>query len=419
MTARLTYDVANMLEKTVKNGITAKELDGIQDALAEAHEHIEAMRREGKHGFFDLPFNEKTAKELELMAKDIRGQGVKTAVVVGIGGSSIGSKTILGALDDGNGVKTIFLDNPDPESVFPILSPSFDWKKTVLVVISKSGRTLETTAIFDALWKVAKKTLGDKANEHVFIITDSIFGNPLFERAKRETFHILQHPLNVGGRFSVLSVVGLFPAALAGISVKGLLKGAREMEEARRKEGVKHISAIFAVMQYIAMRNHQKTIHALMPYADRLEEFVFWFCQLWAESLGKNGLGQTPLPALGTIDQHSQVQLFMDGPDDKVVTFIGVEDFSKRVKTRSGLDFGEILKKSQQGTGIALASRGHLNGALMIPSITPESLGALFQFFMTSTSYLGELLGVDAYNQPGVESGKKEIARLLGLEISR
>lgn len=418
MTARLTYDVANMLEKTVKNGITAKELDEIQDALAEAHERVEAMRREGEQGFFDLPFDEKTAKELEQMAKKIRGQGVNTAVIVGIGGSNLGSKTILDSLDEGKGVKTIFLDNPDPESVFPVLSPFFDWKKTALVVISKSGRTLETTAIFDVLWKAAKKSLGDRANERVFIITDSVSGNPLFERAKREAFQILQHPLNVGGRFSVLSVVGLFPAALAGIQIKGLLKGAREMEEARRKEGVKHISATFAAMQYLAMKHHQKTIHALMPYADRLGEFVFWFCQLWAESLGKNGLGQTPLPTLGAVDQHSQIQLFIDGPDDKVVTFIGVEDFSKRVKTSSGLDFGEILKKSQQGTAAALASRGRINGTLTIPSITPESLGALFQFFMTSTSYLGELLGVDAYNQPGVESGKKEIARLLGLEIS-
>ena len=387
----------------------------ISDKLKKAHERIETLRNDGAQGFFDLPFDGKIAKELERMAKEIRGRGIKTSIVIGIGGSNLGAKTILRALDEGKGAETIFLDNPDPESVFPFLSPSFDWKKTILLVISKSGRTLETTAIFDALWKVLKKTLGSTANEHVFIITELVSGNPLFERAKQESFQVFPHPTNTGGRFSVLSAVGLFPAALAGLNIRGLLNGAKEMEEARRKEGIKHLAVQFAARQYIALIQGKKSIHVLMPYADRLSQFVFWFCQLWAESLGKNGRGQTPLPAIGTVDQHAQIQLFIDGPGDKVVTFIAVEKMMKQVKTPSGLNFAKIMDASRQGTAHALTAQGKLNGTLTIPSLTPESLGALFQFFMLATAYLGELLEINVYDQPGVEAGKKETMRLLGL----
>jgi len=405
---RLAYDEANMREK-------GRGEAGESEGLKKAHESLEALRAKGSQGFFDLPFDEKTAKGLERMAKKIRGRGIKKMILIGIGGSNLGAKTILSALDEGKGVETTFLDNPDPESVFPLLSPSFDWKKTLLVVISKSGRTLETTAIFDVLWKTAKKSLGDAANENIFVVTDPISDNPLLARAEKESFHVLPHPLTVGGRFSVLSVVGLFPAALAGIDIRGLLKGAREMEEAWRKEGVKHIAAQFASLQYLAITRGKKQIHVLMPYQNRLKEFAFWFRQLWAESLGKEGKGSTPIASLGTVDQHSQIQLYNDGPNDKVVTFIGVEKYAKRVKTPSGLDFAEILTRSMQGAAHGLAEHGRLNGTLQLPSLTPETLGGLFQFFLLATAYLGEMLEVNAYDQPGVEAGKKETARLLGL----
>ena len=378
---RLAYDEANMREK-------GRGEAGEAEGLKKAHESLEALRAKGSQGFFDLPFDEKTAKGLERMAKEIRGRGIKKMILIGIGGSNLGAKTILSALDEGKGVEATFLDNPDPESVFPLLSPSFDWKKTLLVVISKSGRTLETTAIFDVLWKTAKKSLGDAANENVFVVTDPISDNPLLARAEKESFHVLPHPLTVGGRFSVLSVVGLFPAALAGIDIRGLLKGAREMEEARRKEGVNHIAARFASLQYLAITRGKKQIHVLMPYQNRLKEFAFWFRQLWAESLGKEGKGSTPIASLGTVDQHSQIQLYNDGPDDKVVTFIRVEKYAKRVKTPSGLDLAEILTRSLQGTAHGLAEHGRLNGTLQLPSLTPETLGGLVQFFLLATGYL-------------------------------
>ena len=190
-------------------------------------------------------------------------------VVIGIGGSDLGSRTILRALDSGKGMMVTYLSNPDPDTIAETIA-GMNWKKTAVNVISKSGKTLETMSIFMTVRQALIKAVGKKKfNQHIIVTTDPADG-VLYELAHQEDYRILPHPLNVGGRFSVLSVVGLFPAACAGIDIRGLAKGARSVESTRRKLGAKCDPAKFAALHYLHMTKHDRPMHVLMPYSDRL-----------------------------------------------------------------------------------------------------------------------------------------------------
>jgi glucose-6-phosphate isomerase len=285
-------------------------------------------------------------------------------------------------------------------------------------------------AVFMTLRQGLIDAVGAAAHrEHVVATTDPSDASTLYQIAKDEGYAILPHPLNVGGRFSVLSVVGLFPTAASGVNIRKLLAGAATVEDERRMTGADSAPARYAANQFLSMTTKGRDIHVLMPYADLLHEFGFWYRQLWAESLGKlrdgKSLGPTPIAAFGATDQHSQIQLYNEGPDNKTVTFVEVESFRRSLKVPNvwasrkgieyvgGLSFSEILHAERAGTEHALASHGRPSATLTIPKISEESLGALFMFFETATSYMGELLGVNAFDQPGVEAGKKEARRIL------
>lgn len=423
MTTPLAYDDRNM-------GMTAKDRTSLKPRLVKAHAELERMRDNGSQGFFDLPSDEKTVRAIESLAKKIQAK-FDHMVVIGIGGSDLGSRTIWHALGESK-MSLSFLSNPDPETLYHALA-STDWSRTAVNVISKSGTTLETMAIFMAVRKRLIDVVGLEAHRaHVIATTEPSDASTLYQIAMTESYVVLPHPMNVGGRYSVLSVVGLFPAAASGANVRKILRGAAFVETDRRAKKFGSDPARFAANQYLSMTKYGRDQHVLMPYADLLHEVGFWYRQLWAESLGKTrdgvSVGPTPIAAFGAIDQHSQIQLYNEGPDNKTVTFLEVETFRRALRVPKiwgdkqgieyvgGLSFASILHAERAGTEHALKSNGRPSGTITIPKISEESIGALFMFFETATAYMGELLKINAFNQPGVEAGKKEARRILEMK---
>lgn len=409
----LSYDTRNM-------GQSKSVLVTLNKPLKEACKKMNALRSE--QGFFDLPMTT-SAKELVCLAKTLQEEGMQTLLVLGIGGSDLGGRSLIQALDKGKGMRVIFLSNPDPRTTTDVFA-ALDWKSTAITVISKSGSTLETLSLFLTAKQYLSKAVGPtKTKEKIIAITDQKNG-PLFHIAKKEGFRLIPHPINVGGRFSVLSAVGLFPAACAGINIQHLLLGAQRVEESARKEGSRHISAQFAARHFQHM-SMGRNLHIVMPYADSLSYFALWYRQLWAESLGKDKRAPMPIAALGSVDQHSQIQLYNDGPDNHVVTFITINKWSHNLRIPKGgggepelaylqgKTFAELLCAQQQGTAQALKKSGHPSGTICLETLDEKALGGLIQFFELATVYLAQLLNIDAFNQPGVEEGKRIAKRLL------
>lgn len=402
----LHLDLANMFV-----GLSKDEISSLSEKILRADERLIKLRASGKGGFFDLPFDRAGVKNIEQKAKTVQKK-FKRLVVIGIGGSNLGTRAIWQAVP-GKKMSLVFLDNPEPESVAAVLNLSGkEWKKTAVNVVSESGSTLETLANFMIVREKLIRVVGlEKHKANIFITTNK--GNKFEAWAKQQGYTIFEHPKNIGGRFSVLSEVGLFPAACGGVPIAKLLAGARSVDSLD--------AAKFAGLQYLSCRAG-KHIQVLMPYCDHLVHFANWYRQLWAESLGKKGLGPTPMAALGTIDQHSQIQLFNEGPNDKTITFIEVEKFGTRIKVPKGLpgfeyaagkDLSQIMRAELAGTIGALTKNKRPNATISIRSVSPEALGTLFQFFMIATAYAGEFFGVNAYNQPGVEEGKRLARRVL------
>jgi glucose-6-phosphate isomerase len=305
-------------------------------------------------------------------------------------------------------------------------------------VISKSGGTAETMAQYLVVRTWLEKALGEAAHRHLVFTTDPSRG-ALRELAQRDHVPTLDVPADVGGRFSVLSPVGLLPAALVGIDVGGLLSGARQaLTRAEPDDLLQNPPALYAALHWAADVQLGARIDVLMPYTDRLREFAEWYRQLWAESLGKRVdrsgkvvyRGPTPVAAVGATDQHSQVQLLMEGPFDKVVTFISVEDFGLDVPipTPAGLPealppdlaylpghtLGELLRAEYQATSAALAQMGRMNCTLRFPDLSAETIGEAIMFYQLATGYAGAWYGIDPFDQPGVELGKRLTYAAMG-----
>lgn len=404
----LSYDPTNMFVGDVT-------LPRMPNELTAAKKRVRYLSETGAQGWLALPQDRKMVARVKKMAKKKRG--FTTCLVIGIGGSDLGARAAYSALCQfGNGMELVFVGaNTDPDELADVLS-CLDLKKTLVNVISKSGDTIEPMATFFIVRELLIKRVGKNAYAKHIVATTGSSGS-LHDLAEREGYAMLPVPENVGGRFSVLSDVGLFPLACAGIPIERMLRGASQdhWEAAER----------FAELQYASDTKRNQRIHVLMPYASGLKEFAFWYRQIWAESLGKEGKGPTPVAALGATDQHSQIQLYNEGPNDKTVTFIKVEKFATSSRIPTDIANIEALsylaKKSLQdvihaelsGTATALADHGRPNATITIPSISPESVGALFLFIEIATAIAGELYHVNAYNQPGVEAGKKATKKLL------
>jgi glucose-6-phosphate isomerase len=435
MTLRIDY--SNMMVSP--GGIDPELWNGAAKQFETAKRGFDVLRAVGSVGFPDLPSDDTLLAQVENFSKKARGK-YEDVVILGIGGSALGPVALRTALrpsgwnmlDDkarGGYPRLHVLDNVDPETIAALLD-RLRLKRTLFIVTSKSGGTAETMAQFLIVHdRITRKKVDVK--KHVVFVTDPTHGalRPLAERLKVPALDI---PANVGGRFSVLTPVGTLPAALIGIDVRSLLAGAGEM--AKRCESAdlaKNPAGVYATLQWLADTTLAKRIVVFMPYSDPLRDFAAWFVQLWAESLGKQRpdgtpVGSTPLAALGATDQHAQVQLFMEGPADKTVTFVAVEKRGtdvtipkafpevKELGYLGGHSLGELIDIEQRATAGALATRGRPNMTIQLERVDASHVGQLMMLLEIATSYAGQLYGIDAFNQPGVELGKQFAYALLG-----
>jgi glucose-6-phosphate isomerase len=327
------------------------------------------------------------------------------------------------------------LDNVDPQQVRSFL----DWidgrlDKTIFNVISKSGRTAETAAQFLTICSLLEKRLGKNSLKKHIIATTDAKGGTLRKTTDKFGFRNLLVPDGVGGRFSVLSAVGLLSAAVCGIDIDNLLAGAERMDKkVSQKDFYQNPAAVNAAINYHFYKRG-KRISVMMPYSFALKDFADWYRQLWAESLGKakdlSGkevfVGPTPIKALGATDQHSQVQLYRQGPNDKLFTFLTVQDFGKDVEIGKApavapeLDFlskqkfSRLLNSEKIATEYALLASKRPNLTVAFDKISPYTVGQFIYLFEATTSIAGLLFGIDAYDQPAVELGKDAALALMG-----
>ncbi|NOX19659.1 MAG: glucose-6-phosphate isomerase [Nitrospirae bacterium] len=421
----ITLNFANLMEEVIgKNGLTEREIEDFKPEAQKAFQQL-IQRKWKELDFLDLP------EQDTLKIKEIARQTVDDSeyfLLLGIGGSALGPRAILEALSPLHNLRRtprVFIyDNVDPRTIDAILE-IIDLKKTTVNVITKSGSTAETVASFMILWEQMQKLYGEEAFKRFIATTDPEKGN-LREIVRRYGMSSLEIPPGVGGRYSVLSPVGLLLAEVIGVDSKELLLGARDMRQRCMEEDLWKNPALLLASALYKFGQAGRTIDVIIPYADGLKSFSEWFCQLWSESLGKLGLGLTPYPSVGTTDQHSQLQLWMEGPEDKVVLFIRVEDYGVDRKIPivfedmdglnylSGHSLSELIKAEEESSELALAKAGRPNARITVPSVDAYHLGQLFMFFEIVTAFTGFMLGINPFNQPGVEEGKHFTYGMMG-----
>ncbi|NPA54497.1 MAG: glucose-6-phosphate isomerase [Aquificae bacterium] len=407
------------------NGILKEEILFFKDFVKEIQEEIKNERN--KSFFFtQLPYQDTSL--IKEVANKIR-EKFDFFVLIGIGGSSLGAEMLIQSLKGldfnlNKKPKFFVMDNVDPEKFDTVLK-QIEIEKTCFNVVSKSGSTVETIANFSIVLKLLKDKLGENWKNHFIFTTDPQKGF-LRKFGKENNIQLLDIPSYVGGRFSVLTPVGLLPAAVLGIDIDDLLAGARKMDFlSSEEEKIKENPAILlSLIHYISNVRKRKTISVMMPYSERLSLFVDWYRQLWAESLGKEGFGQTPVKAIGTIDQHSQIQLYRDGIKDKIITFIQVEksdidykipeDLPEEINYLSGHSLHEILNKELLGTKTALVKSKVPNLTITLDKITSYNIGMLLYLYEYATGFSGYLYRINPFDQPAVEEGKNFTYALMG-----
>ncbi len=415
----LRYDYTNMLSPQIKDLSLSK-----GDFFKLERESI----NKDKLTFRNLIYS--NVEEIKSIGEEIRKK-YKNYVIVGIGGSDLGSRTIVNALENKSGVNILFIgSNTDPDELDSFFN-NISLEDSVFNIISKSGETIEIIANFLYIESQIEKQMGkDKVEDHI-IITTSEPKSTIRDLASEYNIQIIEGISNVGDRFSVLSIIGLLTVDIMGLNIDNMIKGAQEIDEQTNSLDPEYNDALaFSQLQYLYFSKMKKNISVLMPYSKRLERFGFWYRQLWAESLGKKlsldnkeiYAGITPIASLGSTDQHSQIQLYNEGPNDKVITFIIPDHFDSNIKIKTNLSevsyldnvsFEDIIKKERLATSISLMENSRTNGTIFIDRINENSLGELFFFFEMAVSYLGVMFNINTFNQPGVEKGKEYMYALL------
>ncbi len=397
------------------------------ELMVEAFGNLVYEKEKGVAGYYNLPDNSSLiVSEAEAFAASSTTiQECDTIVLVGIGGSSLGTKAIDSALRHKypDAKRILFLENPDPveiEEKFEVIKK----ERTLFIIVSKSGTTIETISIFKAIIAKFDIDLKGKDKERVIAITDE--GSALCHFVDHYGLKAYTIPHNVGGRFSVLSSVGIVPLTFAGYDTCSLLSGASAMVERFFNAEHEHllIKAAFIAENW---RNYRMNV--LFAYASFMEDFTKWYVQLWGESLGKidtkgERVGPTPIGHIGSVDQHSFLQLIMQGPRDKSVTFIKVEDFEKKLKIPdiklehidkcdyvNGRTFNELINAECDATFESMVSEGIPVDSITLDRINEANLGELVLYYELLTSLTGAMLHIDTYNQPGVEMGKRILVK--------
>ncbi len=435
--ASLRYDNGGLREEAIGEpfGLSAQVRTDLADPLEEARRALVEAHESGDLGFLDLPDREPDG--IEEWAERKRHGRWTDAVVIGIGGSSLGTRALRDAASPGelDGLKLHVSENIDPES-FERLIEEIPVDTTLFVVVTKSGTTVETMGKFAIVYERLERELGQgRASSQIVAVTSPDSGE-LRALARREGFESFAVPPNVGGRFSVLSSVGLVPLALGGYPIRELLHGAADARDRLLETDFQANAVLQATADLYALYERDISELVMMAYSDRLGTLVDWFRQLWAESLGKKHdragrevhTGMTPIKAIGSIDQHSQVQLYVEGPPSRAVVFLHVEQFAREVEIPetdglpeplahlAGHSLGEVLEAELEGTQRALQEIGRPTTRWSFERLTAESVGGFLVAWETITALMGELLDIDAFDQPGVELGKRIAHGLLGDE---
>ncbi|MGQ9457357.1 MAG: glucose-6-phosphate isomerase [Anaerolineae bacterium] len=443
----ISLDFNYVMESALGKGLGLREedLDALAPRVQEALRALDEKRRKDPVGhalaWMELPYHHPWLPDLLALAAEVRAR-FDNLVVLGIGGSALGNIALQSALNRPfynllprelrGGPRLFVLDNIDPDWVGDLLSLLLP-EETCFNVISKSGTTAETMAQFLIVRDLLERALGRGYRERVVIITDPEEG-ALRQIAREEGLRTLPIPKGVGGRFSVLSPVGLFSAACCGIRVEDLLAGAAFAGKKAGDPDLWHnCAAMGAAIQYLLYdRGHHITV--MMPYSHALRDVADWFRQLWAESLGKRcrrdgtevRVGPTPVKALGVTDQHSQLQLYVEGPRDKVVSFLRVMEGTAALPIPSlypdledaaylgGHNLSELMDAEGEATALALRRAGCPNLTYWIPSVDAFHVGQLLYLLEMQTAIAGELWDVNAFDQPGVEAGKRATYGLMG-----
>ena len=392
--------------------------------------------------WMNLGYNEETVWYVKEFASLVQGR-FDNILVLGIGGSALGGIAVTEALlepywnlltkEQRKGLPRIFfLDNIDPDSFTGLLGV-LDLEKTLVNVITKSGDTAEIMSQYMILKNIMEQELGDNYRRNFVVTTDKKMGI-LRQLADQEGYKIFYVPDDVGGRFSVFSSVGLLPFALVGLDIDEMMNGIKDMDLSLKNTDIhQNIAAQAALIHYLMDTKKGKNISVMMPYSTRLKSITGWFTQLWAESLGKEynkygekvNVGLTPLKALGATDQHSLVQLFNEGPNDKVITFIRVENFDKTVEIPrifeytgigylGGKTLNDLMNAEADSTRASLIDYQRPSVTITLKEINEYTVAQLLYMFEVQTAITGELYNINTFNQPGVEQAKNYTYALMG-----
>lgn len=452
MALDLKIDISRAMADAVgeEHGVTKAELKEIEPRIAEAHAILRKERADGVYGFWSLHEDKATLADVKRTADEFMKNGYENLVILGIGGSALGTTALVTALRSkfynimtkrgrGNRPRIFVMDNIDPDT-FKKMTKLCPPQKTLYNVISKSGNTAETMSQLMIVVEAIEKKFGkDAVKKHVVVTS-----NPRGQGAAKSLLHPVADeyglksfdmPLNVGGRFSVFSTVGLFPAAMLGMDLDALFEGCAAMDVRCAKAEMKENPAYLrAAIQYISDTKKGKVMSVMMPYSDALRDVADWYCQLWAESLGKKrGLdgseaytGQTPIKALGATDQHSQIQLYREGPNNKLINILEVSRFDSSLKIPDNLKslteleylrgktMNKLMAAELQGTIDALTLSKRPVSRITLPRVNEHTVAQLLYMLEAETAMAGRLYGVNTFDQPGVEEGKQIARKLMG-----
>jgi glucose-6-phosphate isomerase len=445
--SQIKFYYKNVTSKVIgdEHGISPEQFKTLAETTAPVITQINQQRKEGKTPYRDLPYNKEISKRVKKVAEQIKGR-CENFVVLGIGGSALGNialntslKSYMNNLDEETriGPRLFVFDNVDPDQFGSFLlwvSEKLD--KTIFNVISKSGRTSETAAQMLIVNQMLTEKFGpDGIKKHLIATTDANKGT-LRKIADEFGLLSLEVPDGVGGRFTVLSAVGLLMAAVAGMDIDSLLAGARDMDTRVSSEDFfKNPAALNAAINYHYYNNGKRN-SVMMPYSYALKDFADWYRQLWAESLGKAldlhgnivNIGPTPIKALGTTDQHSQVQLYREGPNDKLFTFLQCHNFNTHMEIGpapdcspelaflAGKDPAELLNNEKIATEYALLAEERPCLTVVFDKVNAYTVGQFIYLFEVTTSIIGAMFAINPYDQPAVELGKEATFALMGRE---
>lgn len=413
------HKIEGCLQSTVGNSGAPKDFfEPYKPALQESLLKFQKLYEAGTLPHFTLPFVRKDLADIQSTILHFRDT-FSDIIVLGTGGSSLGGQTLC-AFKEFDSPKIHFLDNIDPHTIKKCLTKA-NPESTGVIAISKSGSTSETVLQFLTCVEHWRTHLSEQSLQDHFLVITEKKSSPLFRLAERFHMPFWEHDNQLGGRFSIFSLVGLLPAMLQGVNAIDFREGAASIvtKMVETKDVSNFEPAIGAALGHTLCEENKATLSVLMPYCDRLKPLSQWYRQLWAESLGKSGKGTTPVDALGAVDQHSQLQLYLDGPQDKFFTVITTEHEQNAINALSpeaiddidleylyGKNLGDLFEAEQRATIETLIKNKRPTRVMHVPDMSVKALGELTMHFIFETLFTADLLDVDPLTQPAVEQGK-------------